>query len=258
MNLSAIGILAGCALREHARRHLMHVVVLLSLGAIGFAVGMSLLGGEAHTKILKDLATASLLFFGGALAIVLSVVSISPEVEARTIQPVLARPVRRAEYVLGRYLGTLATCYIALFLMSLAFAGALLVLEPGAGLGGAFFLVTLFAAAEIAVIAAVATCVGVFCSPPMAAVASFFLLFAGSVKLGYGASLMEKLDAPGRFLLAVVTRPLPNLEAYDFRDALVHDLPVPGGYMAQVALYSVLYAAAILSVACWRFERREL
>lgn len=258
MNLSAVLILAGCALREHARRHLMHVVVLLSLGAIGFAVAMSLLGGEAHTKMLKDLATASLLFFGGALAIILSVVSITPEVEARTIQPVLARPVRRAEYILGRYLGTLATCGIALGLMALAFGAALLVLEPEAGLGSAFFLVTLFAFAEVAVIAAVATCIGVFCSPPMAAVFSFFLLFAGSVKLGYGASLLEKMDGPSRLALTILTRPLPNLEAFDFRDALVHNLSVPGGYMAQVAMYAVLYSAAILAVACWRFEGREL
>lgn len=257
INVPAIFVLAHCAMREHARRHLMHVVVLLSLGAIGFAVGMSLLGGAAQTKILKDLATASLLFFGGVLAIVLSVVSIGPEVEARTILPVLARPVRRGEYVVGRYLGTLGTACIALAVMGAAFAAALLTLDRALPAG--FWIVLVFVAVEIAVLAAVGTAVGVFFSPPLAAVLTFFLFFAGSVKLGYGAKLLDTLgDGPARLALTALTRPLPNLEAFDFRDALVHGLPVPGAYLAQVTLYAALYAAAALSVACWKFGGREL
>ena len=256
MDLSALSVLAGCAMREHARRHLLHVVVLLSLGAIGFAEGMSLLGGEAHTKILKDLATASLLLFGGVLAVILSTVSISPEVENRTILPVLARPVRRSEYVVGRYLGTLGTVYIAIALMALVFGGALLALERS--LPATFWIVLLFVAIEVALLAAIGTTIGVFCPPPLAAVLTFFLFIAGSVKLGYGASLLERLDGPGRFIVSLLTRPLPNLEAFDFRDALVHGLAVPGAYMAQVALYGVLYTAAVLAVACWKFQGREL
>lgn len=258
MNLSAVFVLAGCAAREHTRRHLLHVVVLLSLGAIGFAVGMSLLGGEAHTKILKDLATASLLFFGGALAVVLSVVSVGPEIEARTILPVLARPIRRGEYLVGRYLGTLATVGVALGIMAAAFAAALLVLEGPNGIGGAFALVLVFVAAEVAVLAAVGTTLGVFCPPPLAAVFAFFVFFAGSVKLGYGASLGAKLSGPAHWLFAVLTRPLPNLEAFDFRDALVHGASVPPAYFVQVAVYALLYVAATLSVGCWKFGSREL
>jgi ABC-type transport system involved in multi-copper enzyme maturation permease subunit len=74
----------------------------------------------------------------------LSVVSIGPEIDARTILPVLARPIRRAEYVVGRYLGTLGTTYVALGIMAAAFAGALLVLERGLGPG--FWTVLCFVA----------------------------------------------------------------------------------------------------------------
>lgn len=258
MNLSAVWVLAGCAVREHARRHLLHVVVLVALLAIGFAVGLSLLGGQAHTKILKDLATASLLFFGGVLAVILSVVSVGPEIEARTILPVLARPLRRGEYLVGRYLGTLGTVYVALGLMALAFALALATLEGAASVNGAFVLVLVFVAVEVAVVAAIGTTIGVFCSPPLAAVLTFFVFFAGSVKLGYGAHLLEKTTGPVRLALAVLARPLPNLEAFDFRDALVHGAAVPLGYLIQVALYALLYVAATLSLACWKFGSREL
>ena len=257
MNLSALFVLAGCAMREHARRHLLHVVVLLSLGAIGFAVGMSLLGGGAHTKILKDMATGSLLLFGGTLAIALSVVSIGPEVEARTILPVLARPIHRSEYVIGRFLGTVGTAYLALAIMAVVFAAALLLMEHT--VGAAFPLVLLFVAIEVALVAAIGTTLGVFCSPPLAGVLTFFVFFAGSVKIGYGTRLLERLGhGPAQIALSLLLRPLPNLAAFDFRDALVHDLPVPGAYMAQVALYAVLYTAATLSVACWKFGGREL
>jgi hypothetical protein len=107
--------------------------------------------------------------------------------------------------------------------------------------------------------AAVGTTIGVFCGPPLAAVLTFFVFLAGSVKLGYGERLLDRLgDGPVRLVLGLLARPLPNLEAFDFRDALVHGLAVPSTYLAQVAVYALLYTAAMLSVACWRFGGREL
>ncbi len=51
---------------------------------------------------------------------------------------------------------------------------------------------------------------------------------------------------------------LPNLECFNFKDALVHNLPVPGVYMVQVGIYGFVYSAVLLAAAFEIFARKEL
>ena len=51
---------------------------------------------------------------------------------------------------------------------------------------------------------------------------------------------------------------LPNLESFNFKDALVHHLTVPSAYLWQTAAYGVFYTAALLTLASMSFARKEL
>src|SRR5262249_54441201 len=81
-------------------------------------------------RVVSDLGTASMSIFAVAVAILISATSLHRELEQKTIFPILARPIHRSEYLVGKYLGTLVT--IAVFL--LADAGVVLLI--GGGLGG--------------------------------------------------------------------------------------------------------------------------
>ena len=123
------------AIALNTYRESVRARVLLGLAGLAFAVAMYSLVVGAFTlknapRVVSDLGAASISIFSVIVAIVIGATSLFRELEQKTLFPILARPIRRGEYLLGKYLGTLLT--IAVFIM----ADAGLVLLLVAGLGG--------------------------------------------------------------------------------------------------------------------------
>src|SRR5580704_15856710 len=128
--LSRVAAVALNTYRESLRAR-----ILLGLAGVAFAIAFYSIIVGSYTlhnapRVVSDLGTASMSIFGIAVAIIICSTSLHRELEQKTLFPILARPIRRAEYLVGKYLGTLLT--ILVFMM--AYAG--LVLFIGAGLGG--------------------------------------------------------------------------------------------------------------------------
>jgi Cu-processing system permease protein len=126
-----IGVIALNTYRESVRAR-----ILLGLAAVAFAVSLYSLVVGAFTlknapRVVSDLGAASISIFSLAVAIIIGATSLHRELEQKTLFPILARPIRRSEYLVGKYLGTLLT--IAVFVM--ADAGLVLLLSSGLGAG---------------------------------------------------------------------------------------------------------------------------
>jgi Cu-processing system permease protein len=125
-----VGAIALNTYRESVRAR-----ILLGLGGVAFVVSLYSLIVGAYTlknapRVVSDLGAAAISVFSLAVAIIIGATSLHRELEQKTLFPILARPIRRGEYLVGKYLGTLLT--IAVFIM--ADAGVVLML--GAGLAG--------------------------------------------------------------------------------------------------------------------------
>lgn len=249
-------ILAKTTMLENARKQVFHVVTLLTLTVVCASVLLSFFTLGVQVKILKDLCMTSILFCGGVLAVALASTAIPGEVESRTCYPTLARPITRCQFVLGKYLGTLLTVYIGLAVIGLAFAA---LLAGRHALDGLIILALGYALLEVAIVAAIAMCLSTFATPAVAAMVSFLVFIAGSAKIGYFRPLVENVYNPAAKVMAKgLYHLLPNLESFNFKDALVHRLNVPESYLIQVAVYGVCYAALALTVATCAFGKKEL
>lgn len=113
--------IARFTLQEAISRRLILAGVLISLGYIGlFALGFHFAYDKSiensptpESRLSLGVAFATLTLFGvyvvnylaSFLALFLSVAAVSGEVDSGTLHAVLARPLRRSEYVVGRWLG---------------------------------------------------------------------------------------------------------------------------------------------------------
>lgn len=109
--------------------------ILLGLAGVAFAVAFASLVIGAFSlnnapRVVSDLGAASISIFGIAVAVVMGSTSLYRELEQKTLFPILTRPIRRGEYLVGKYAGMLLT--IAVFVA----ADAGLVLLICAALGG--------------------------------------------------------------------------------------------------------------------------
>lgn len=250
-------VLARLTMLENARKNIFHVLLIGALAVIAASTLLSFFTLGVQVKILKDLSLTSIIVCGGLLAVALASTSLPAEIEHRTLYPVLARPVERWEVILGKYLGTLCTIYIGLAGISIAFA--LVLLRYGGELDLMFGAALGFAALEVAVIGAVATLLSVIVTPAVAAMLSLFIYISGSIKMAYLHPLGESIrDTVSKTTFLVVYHLLPNLECFNFKDALVHGIGVPGAYMAQVVIYGVAYGGVAILTGAAIFARREL
>ncbi|MCK6588980.1 MAG: ABC transporter permease subunit, partial [Polyangiaceae bacterium] len=123
------------AIALNTYRESVRARILLGLAGVAFAVAIySLIVGaftlKAAPRVVSDLGAASISIFSIAVAVVIGGTSLHRELEQKTIFPILARPILRSEYLVGKYLGTLLT--IAVFIL----ADSGLVLLIGAALAG--------------------------------------------------------------------------------------------------------------------------
>lgn len=134
--LARVTLIALNTYREAVRARVLHGLFALAFatGAYSFVVGAFALGNS--TRVVSDFGSASVSLYSVIVAVVLGATSLYREIELKTLFPILARPLRRSEYLVGKYLGTLLT--LAVFITSNA--GALMLAlgqaeAPGLGAG---------------------------------------------------------------------------------------------------------------------------
>jgi len=147
--LQRVQTIALAAYRESVRAR-----ILLGLAGVAFAVSLFSLVIGSFTlnnapRVVSDLGAASISLFGVAVAIVIGATSLHRELEQKTIFPILARPISRGEYVVGKYLGNVLT--LAVFIA----ADSGLVLSLAAAISGAAPMVVVGSLLALAVSLAV-------------------------------------------------------------------------------------------------------
>jgi ABC-type transport system involved in multi-copper enzyme maturation permease subunit len=129
-----ISVIALNTYREAVRARILHGLFGLAIatGAYSLVVGAYAL--QEQLRVVSDLGAASASLYAVMVAVILGATSLYRELELKTIFPILARPLHRAEYLVGKYFGTLLT--LAVFVA--AYTGLLLLALgtiAGRGLG---------------------------------------------------------------------------------------------------------------------------
>ncbi len=131
--LTRVFVIALNAYREAVRARILHGLFALALATAGYALVVGAYASRSRLRVVSDLGAASTSLYAIVVAVVLGATSLYRELELKTIFPILARPIRRAEYLVGKLLGIVLT--LAVFIA--ANAGILLlalgVLSGGAG-----------------------------------------------------------------------------------------------------------------------------
>src|SRR6478752_3328825 len=94
----------------------MFAVLLI---AASYLIGQLTAGQDV--KIIKDLGLASISIFGLLIAVFIGIGLVWKEMEKRSIYTLLSKPVRRGEFVVGKYIGLILTLFINLAMMTVAF-----------------------------------------------------------------------------------------------------------------------------------------
>lgn len=95
--------------REAVRARILHGLLGLAVATCGYALVVGAYALKSQNRVVADLGAASISVYAIIVAIVLGATSLYRELELKTIFPILARPIERWEYLVGKFFGTVLT-----------------------------------------------------------------------------------------------------------------------------------------------------
>src|ERR1700757_4110740 len=127
LSFSRILAIASNTLTELTRLKVFYVLLVFGLLLIGSSVFMAQFSFQQEFQILKDVSLGAISMFTSLLAIVATARMLPQDIEDRTVYTILAKPVPRFEYLVGKLAGVLLLLAISIVLLAAIF---LIVLSP--------------------------------------------------------------------------------------------------------------------------------
>jgi len=115
-----VAVIAFNTYREAARARILHGLFALALATAGYATVVGQYASTSAMRVISDLGVASISLYSIVVAIIIVSTSLYREVELKTIFPVLARPLGRSEYLIGKFLGAWLTLAVFIVINSAA------------------------------------------------------------------------------------------------------------------------------------------
>ncbi len=255
--------------REAVRNRVLYVLALFAVGLMAFSVVLGALSMHEEIRIIKDLGLAGISLVGVVIALFLGVNLLSKELDRKTVYFVIPKPLRRWEFLLGKYVGQVLTLAVLVVLMASILA-ALLAVQGGSH-GVVMVRAEVLVLVELALVTAVAMLFSSFSSPYLSAMLTAALwvigrnraelvAFATGKKLegtALGTTLELVADLVPDFHALYVSGSQLGDEA-SAQAVSVHESFVSWGYVAEAGLYGLFYAAVCLVLAMVLFSRRDL
>ena len=267
-SLRTIGHVAVHVFKESVRDKVLYSLVAFAtiLIAASYLIGQLTAGQDV--KIIKDLGLAAIATFGLFIAVFIGIGLVWKEVERRSIYGLLAKPIRRGEFVLGKYAGLALTLFVNIGLMTIAFYAVLAYLNtqyteqvrqswPAPAADPAMLRAVGLIFIELLLVTAIALFFSTFSSPFLSAALTVGLWVIGhfNADLRNFESVVESRSAA--YLARGLYYVLPNFDAFDIKTEVVQAIPVSAAYTAITAAYGVLYVALFLTAAATIFVRRD-
>jgi ABC-type transport system involved in multi-copper enzyme maturation permease subunit len=253
-----IGYIATNTFREAVRDRVLYNLIAFVLLLSGAAIFVGQISIEIEKLVVINLGLTAVSLFGVVIAIFIGIGLVSKEIEKRTLYTVLSRPVRRWEFIVGKFFGLTGTLIVNAFFMAIGvFAALLYVAHKFVGSDAQILIALYFIVLQFVIICALALLFSSFSSPLLSAVFTFALFVIGSFAedLRGFAGMTHGLT---RWLATGAAYLVPNLSALNVITSVAHGEAVPSQLIVNNTLYALTYAAMAICGAILIFERRNL
>lgn len=245
--------------REAVRDRVLYNLIFFALMMIGAAILVGQISIGVERLVIVNLGLSAISIFGIIMAIFIGVGLVYKEMEKRTLYSLLAKPIRRWEFLIGKFAGLLLTLVVNTALMTLGLAAALFYVSRSFDRSDATIVTAVyFILLELALITALALFFSCFSSPMLSTLYTLGIyvagVFAPDIKGVSEYSQGPAIAAMARFVYYL----LPNFHNFNVIAAAAHGEAIPFALVWHNTLYAALYVTVILIAASAVFSGRNL
>jgi ABC-type transport system involved in multi-copper enzyme maturation permease subunit len=254
--MEKIVALAMNTFRESIRDRIFYSLLAFAVLMLAFSLVLANLTIGDEIKIIKDFGLGAISLFGVLIAIFVGISLVYKEMEKRTIYVILANPIARWQFVLGKYAGLSLTLFVEVAVMS---AGLIaLCYFKQEVIPWALFKAIVPIWFELQLILAVALLFSTFASPFLSGLFTLSIFIIGHLtqdfkQLAAGTDNLA-LKKTANFLYYT----FPNLESLNFKARVVHGLAIPWPEFFLSLLYASCYTLMLFTAALLIFNKRDI
>jgi len=257
--MKRVGVVALNTFREAVRDRVLYNLLFFALVMMAASIIAGQISIGIEDIVIVTLGLSAISLIGLLIAVFIGVGLVSKEMDKRTLYAVLAKPVRRWEFLLGKFGGLVLTLAVNTVAMGLGLFLAVWYVKSGFGPADAtIFVAVYFIWLKLALVVALALLFSCFTTPLLA------ILFTAGIYI-VGLYVQELRDLPTEVMSPVMSAftkwlsyLLPNFENFNVMAQAAHGKQVPGALIAHNTLYAVIYCAIVLAAAMMVFSRRNL
>ena len=282
-----IWTIAKTTFGEAMRKKILNVFLIVAVAMIVLSMSFTQLGFQSDLTVVKSLGLFVILLAGFIISLILCVSLIPNEVERRTIYTILSKPVKRYEFVVGKFLGGLLTLFVNIALMGAVFIIMVMVkvwlsgdaamssklaeamaqagekaLKPRI-LDTSLIVGVLLMYFQFFLLSAVVMFFSTFLTPTVNFFASSAVYVVGSAASIWQSIAMNKGPEVSSLVKAfykVIYTIMPNFDNFNIQNRLIHpqelrSMPI---YVVGVIAYALLYSLVLMIVSVLIFEKKEV
>jgi Cu-processing system permease protein len=253
------GVVALNTFREAVRDRVLYNLVFFALLMMAAAVLVGQISIEIEQTVIVSLGLSAISLIGLLIAIFLGVALVSKEMDKRTLYALLAKPVRRWEFLLGKFAGLVLTLAVNTAAMALGLLLVMLYVKHSLQRSDVAVLVAVyFILLKLALVVALALLFSCFTTPLLAILFTVGLYILGLYVQELRNMPVEVLSPAMTAFTKWLSYLLPNFENYNVMALAAHGRAVPGILIQQDTLYTLVYCTIVLMAAAAVFSRRNL
>jgi ABC-type transport system involved in multi-copper enzyme maturation permease subunit len=253
--LKRIVAVSANTFRESVRERVLYNLVFFAILMTVSGVVLGQLSIRQDQKIIKDIGLASMDIFGTMIAVFAGVGLVSKEIERRSLYPLLATPLGRTEFLMGKFTGLGFTILVNVAVMALGLG--LTLVSVGGGFGLRLLQAIFPIYVGLLVVVAIALFFSTLTSSVLAAVCTVSVVIVGRFS-DVIRNARAVLPGVPQWLLDVVFFALPNFKTFDLKDRVVYGDPVRPADLLWITLYGAAYSLVLLGFATSIFRSRDL
>ncbi|MCX7698179.1 MAG: hypothetical protein N2114_01775 [Candidatus Goldbacteria bacterium] len=244
--------------KQNIRNKMLNVLTIFSIFIIGFSLAISELAQESEIRMLKDfgLFAISLLSF---ITLLLSVtIQMFEETELKTMHIIMVKPIKRSEYLIGKYFGIITTLFINILFMFIVLM--LIINIRGSDPWELKLLLSVFFIfISICIIASVAVLFSVIAtSVPSCVLFLFFTYVLGHLTIHLKNLVAHSENTVIKIIVNIIYYIVPNLELFNLKNKLesTYGLIEPSFFLF-IMIYAISYIFIILFLSIKYFDKKE-
>lgn len=263
--------LAKITFFEGIRNRSLFGIALFSFFVFGLNIAVAGFFMRDIGKVTVDMNMSALNFAGILLIFFVGLNLIAKDIEKKTIQIVLSKPVSRFQYIIGKYLGIVLFTFICLSVLMIVSIFTIFILKI---LNAQYFygftwikyyISFVFVLVKFSLLSAIVVLFSTLTTSSFVALICSLSVYIVGITiedvvfyLKSEIAIQEKVVSAGleRFI-GLVSYLCPNFSVFDFGMEAAHGLVIEPERILFALLYAAVYIAILLCLSAYIFSRRE-